>query len=52
MTDRDWFELVVWGCTIGVVAATAIMGIIVGRAMNRIKKQALLERLKKESKDG
>jgi len=46
MTDRDWFELVVWGCTIGVVAATAIMGIIVGSAMNRIKRKAILKRLK------
>lgn len=52
MTDQDWFELVVWGCTIGLVAATAIMGIIVGSAMNRIKKKALLERLKTEKKDG
>ena len=36
MTDKDWFELVMWGCAIGVVAFTALMGIIIARSMNRI----------------
>jgi len=52
MTDQDWFVLVMWGCTFGLVAAAAIMGIAIGRAMNRIKKEALLRRLKQENKDG
>jgi len=46
MTDRDWFELVVWGCTIGLVAFAALMGIIIARSMERIKKKAILKRLK------
>lgn len=48
MSDRDWFELVVWGCAIGLVAFTALMGIIIGSSMNRIKKKAILEHLNKE----
>ena len=52
MSDGDWFELVVWGSVIGVVAFTAIMGIIVGNAMNRIKRKAILERLHRGNKNG
>lgn len=52
MTDKEWLELAIWGCTIGMVASAAIMGIVIGRAMNRSKREAILKRLNKENEDG